>query len=102
MESLVRCRWRRKIRSQQSTDRGEALIALDDDPAIWPTSELGGEGFAAAALITDRLDLLPQRLADPAELWRALPRVFRMLVWQRNPALAVYAVHAASGGSRLD
>jgi hypothetical protein len=86
--------------------RTQALIALarielDHDPATWPTSELGGEGVAAAALITDRLDLLPERLADPAELWRGLPRVFRMLVWQRNPALAVYAVHAASGGSRL-
>jgi len=79
--------------------RTQALIALarfeiDADPATWPKTELGGEGFVAAALMTDRLDLLPTTLADPAALWCALPGLFQMLVWQRNPALAAYCAHA--------
>jgi hypothetical protein len=80
--------------------RTRALIALarfelDADASTWPMRELGGEGFAAAALRTDGLDLLPRTLTDTAELWCVLPAPFQMFIWQRNPAPAVYRAQAA-------
>jgi len=81
-------------------ERMRALIAfarmeLDPDPATWPLDKLGGEGFAAAAVATDRVDLLPEHLAEPATVWKGLGEPFRNLVKQRNPAMAAYCAHAA-------
>ncbi len=80
--------------------RARALIAfarmeLDPDPVTWPLDKLGGEGFAAAAIATDRVDLLPEHLADPATVWKDLGGPFRNLIKQRNPAMAAYCEHAA-------
>jgi hypothetical protein len=79
-----------------------ALIALArmdlvPDPACWPLDELGGAGFTAAAIITDRMDLLPAWLAGPASAWRELPGPFRTVIKQRNPAMGAYCEHAVSG-----
>jgi hypothetical protein len=64
-----------------------ARIELDDDPATWPTSELGRQGTAAAALVTGRWDTLPT--AGVGSVWREMPRALRTLVRYRNPAVAV-------------
>ena len=74
-----------------------ARMDLHPDPAYWPLSDLAGQGFAAAAIATDRVDLLPETLADPAAVWNALDGPFRAVIRQRNPAMAIYCEHAVRG-----
>lgn len=74
-----------------------AVLNLDDraDPRSWPVESLGRDGFAAAALITSRLDQLPSEFVSAGAAWRSMPRALRAIVRHRNPALALYAAHAA-------
>jgi hypothetical protein len=57
-------------------------------------------GFAAAAVMTDRVDLLPDEIADRAVVLRMLPSPFRAVVEQRNPTMAAYCQHASTGSAR--
>ena len=86
-----------------------ARMDLHPDPAYWPLADFGGrhassadctaisQGFAAAAIVTDRVDLLPEQLADPVTAWTALEDPFRGIIRQRNPAMAIYCEHTARG-----
>jgi len=77
-----------------------ARMELASSPTQWPLLELGAMGFAAAALMTDRVDLLPDEIADRGVAWRMLPSPFRAVVEQRNPTMAAYCQHASTGGAR--
>jgi len=69
-----------------------ALVALPADapPSEWPRERMVPGGVIAAALITDRVDALPDALADPAAAWAVLPKDLRCMVRERNPAMAAY------------
>jgi len=95
--------WKESIMDNRPTRREQrmrALIAvarmeLDPKPETWPVAQLDSEGFAAAAIVTDRMDLLSERCTDPASLWFTLSDPFRAVVKQRNPAMAAYCAYAA-------
>jgi hypothetical protein len=88
--------------SKQPTRSLIALTRMElaSSPTQWPLSELGAMGFAAAALITDRVDLLPDEIADPGVAWGMLPSPFRAVVEQRNPAMAAYCQEASLASER--
>jgi len=69
-----------------------ALVALPADapPSEWPRERMFPGALIAAALITERVDALPETRADPAAAWAVLPKDLRCLVRERNPAMAAY------------
>jgi len=67
-----------------------AALPADAPPEAWPQALTAPGGAVAAALITDRVDALPDALADPAAACAALPGDLRALVRERNPAMAAY------------
>jgi hypothetical protein len=80
--------------------RTQALVALANldfnaHSSRWPVDVLGCDGIVAAALVTGQPDQIPAEFKDTGTAWRALPRAFRAVVRNRNPAMGVYANHIA-------
>lgn len=73
------------------------LAGLPNDltPGFWPVEDLGLDGVTAAALMVDRVDLLPSAVADPAVAWKTLPEPMRAVVRDRNPDMASFCARWA-------
>ena len=67
-----------------------ARLSGETPPEAWPIQELGPEGITAAALMVDRVDLLPASVADPGTAWARIPRSLRAVVRERNPEMAAF------------
>jgi hypothetical protein len=74
-----------------------ARLSGDLDPGSWPVDDLGLEGITAAALLADRVDVLPAALADPVIAWGTLPEPIRAVVHDRNPDMASFCARWAGG-----
>ena len=67
-----------------------ARLSGETPPEGWPIHELGPEGITAAALMVDRVDLLPAAVADPGTAWARIPTPLRAVVRARNPEMAAF------------
>lgn len=74
-----------------------AKLPADTPPESWPRECMVPGAHIAAALITERVDMLPDAVADPMIAWRLLPGEIKALVFERNTAMAAFCAKGCHG-----